>query len=175
MPKKCIPGIICLETFNFFILIMLLLLFFYLFHVQSQIAMNSVSSQNDILPLNSSSNAIVEKKPMSNIINIPTQAMNHTFSQIGILTSTNTTPNGNIILPIMGKQLITSRNNWQYYTMSDQNNSIKIPLSFNGKSCMDEYGCEEILDGDNVYAEGYNDIFKVTLYERNNYAYNTAL
>ena len=66
--------------------------------------------------------------------------MNHTFSQMGILTSTNTTPNGNIILPIMGKQLITSRNNWQYYAMSDQNNSIKIPLSFNGKSCMDEYG-----------------------------------
>ena len=28
-----------------------------------------------------------------------------------------------------------------------------------------EYGCDELMSGDTVYVEGYNDAFKVTIYE----------
>ena len=51
--------------------------------------------------------------------------------------------------------------------MSDQNNSIKLPISNNGKSCTSEYGCDNLYNGDNVYVEGYNDAFKVTMYDNN--------
>ena len=29
---------------------------------------------------------------------------------------------------------------------SDTNNSIRLPISFNGKSCTDDYGCEELTN-----------------------------
>ena len=51
--------------------------------------------------------------------------------------------------------------------MSDRNNNIKLPISQNGKSCTNEYGCNSLCSGDIVYVEGYNDAFKVTIYENN--------
>ena len=51
--------------------------------------------------------------------------------------------------------------------MSDQNNSVKLPVSSNGKSCTNEYGCDSLSNGDTVYLEGYNDAFKVTMYDNN--------
>ena len=65
----------------------------------------------------------------------------------------------------MGRPLYTNRDKWQFYTLSDKNNSIKLPLSNKGKSCTSEYGCDNIYNGDTVYVEGYNDAFKITVYD----------
>ena len=51
--------------------------------------------------------------------------------------------------------------------MSDKNSHIKLPISQNGKSCTNEYGCDSLCNGDTVYIEGYNDAFKATIYENN--------
>ena len=67
----------------------------------------------------------------------------------------------------MGRPLYTNRNKWQYYTMSDKNNSVKLPVSKNGRSATQEYGVDELYNGDVVYVEGYNDAFKVTIYDNN--------
>ena len=167
MAKKCIPGIICIEAFNLFLSIIIVALLIYLYHV-------NYSGQNFTEGHFISSNAQNENPiPKSNAINVPTQPMSHHFSQLGIITNDNN--NSNTILPLMGKQLITSRNNWQYHGMSDQNNSVRLPLSFNGKNCMDEYGCDELVNGDTVYVEGYNDTFLVTLYEKSGFMYNSFL
>ena len=61
----------------------------------------------------------------------------------------------------MGRPLYTNRSKWQYYTMTDKQNSIKLPISKNGKSCTQEYGCDEIMNGDVVYVEGYKDTLKL--------------
>lgn len=92
-------------------------------------------------------------------INIPTQSINTTYRQIGILTK------GDIILPLMGKPLFTNRDKWNFYTMNDKNNMIKLPLSNKGKSCTNEFGCDNIYNGDTIYVEGYNDVFKATVYD----------
>ena len=68
---------------------------------------------------------------------------------------------------LLGRPVFTNRDKWQYYTMSDQNNSVKLPVSQNGKSCTNEYGCNRLYDGDTVYVEGFNDIFRVTVYDNN--------
>ena len=65
----------------------------------------------------------------------------------------------------MGRPLYSNRSKWQYYTMNDKSNAIKLPMSHNGRSCTNEYGCDELTSGDTVYVEGYNDAFKVTIYE----------
>jgi hypothetical protein len=92
-------------------------------------------------------------------INIPTQSVNSSYRQVGILTR------GDTILPLMGKPLFTNRDKWNFYTMNDKNNMIKLPLSNKGKSCTNEFGCDNIYNGDNVYVEGYNNSFKATIYD----------
>ena len=51
--------------------------------------------------------------------------------------------------------------------MSDRNPTIKLPLSNAGKSCTNEYGCDNLDNGDTVYVEGYNGTFNVTSYDNN--------
>ena len=94
-------------------------------------------------------------------INIRTQGVDAAYRQIGILTSQNGKEQ---ILALMGRPLITNRDQWQYYTMSEKNN-IKLPVSVKGKSCMNEYGCDKIYDGDTVYVEGYGNVFRATIYD----------
>tara|TARA_Y100000389_G_scaffold176188_1_gene187520 strand:- start:72 stop:695 length:624 start_codon:yes stop_codon:yes gene_type:complete len=95
-------------------------------------------------------------------INMKTRGYDDTYRQVGILTRIN---GAETILPLMGRPLHANRGKWQFYTMNDKNNSIKLPLSKNGRSCTSEYGCDDFFNGDSVYVEGYNDAFKVTIYE----------
>jgi hypothetical protein len=102
-------------------------------------------------------------------INISTNigAVNTSYRQVGILTPLN---GPNKILPLMGRPLFTNRDKWQYYTLSEPNN-IKLPVVKNGKSCTNEYGCDNLYNGDTIYVEGYNDAFKVTVYDNDTIRY----
>jgi hypothetical protein len=103
-------------------------------------------------------------------INVSTNigAVDTQYRQLGIMTSTNS--KGKII-PLMGRPLFTNRDKWQYYTISDQNNSIKLPVSRNGKSCTNEYGCDKLYNGDTVYIEGLNEPYKITVYDNETIKY----
>jgi hypothetical protein len=104
-------------------------------------------------------------------INVSTNigAVDTNYRQVGILTPLN--GNNSKILPLMGRPLFVNRDKWQYYTMSDQNNSIKLPISYNGRSCTNEYGCDKLYNGDSVYIEGVNEAYKVTVYDNNTMKY----
>ena len=97
-------------------------------------------------------------------INVRTQGppVNVNYRQVGLLTRVN---GKETMLPLMGRPLQKNRDKWQFYTMSDKNNSIKLPISFRKKSCTSEYGCDNIYNGDTVYVEGYKDAFRATIYD----------
>lgn len=97
-------------------------------------------------------------------INIQTQSVDTNYRQIGILTRIG---GKETILPLLGKPLITNRDRWNFYTISENNNMIKLPITFKNRRCMSEQGCDNIYNGDTVYVEGYNDAFKVTAYDNN--------
>jgi hypothetical protein len=103
-------------------------------------------------------------------INVSTNigAVDTSYRQLGILTATNT--KGKII-PLMGRPLFTNRDKWQYYSISDQNNSIKLPVSRSGRSCTNEYGCDKLYNGDTVYIEGLNEPYRVTVYDNDTIKY----
>ncbi len=102
-------------------------------------------------------------------VNVSTRPIiNNNYSQQGILTRIN---GEETILPLMGRQLMSGRDKWQYYTLSDKNAFIKLPISVNGKSCTSEYGCDSLNNGDTVYVEGYDDAFKITHYESSSLNY----
>jgi hypothetical protein len=103
-------------------------------------------------------------------INVSTNigAVDTTYRQVGILNALNTKGK---ILPLMGRPLFVNRDKWQYYTISDQHNNVKLPVSRNGKSCTNEYGCDKLYNGDTIYIDGANEVYKVTIYDNDTIKY----
>ena len=95
-------------------------------------------------------------------INVATQSFDSNYRQIGILTRIG---DKETILPLLGRPRIANRDKWNFYTMSEGNNLLKLPVSHKGKKCMSENGCDDVYTGDTVKVDGYNDSFKVTTYE----------
>ena len=112
-------------------------------------------------------------------INIETQSFDSSYRQIGILTRHGNSQE--TILPLMGRPLIANREKWNFYAMSDKNNMIKLNVSTIGnsncagvnnyKNCMTNVGCDDLYNGDLVKVDGYNDLFKVIIYENNSQKY----
>ena len=111
---------------------------------------------------------VMNDSPRGIPINVTTQGYDAEYRQVGILTR-----NGGqeTILALMGKPLISNRDKWQYYTVSDTNNSVKLPITNKAKSCTSDQGCDKLYTGDMVYIQGYNDAFKVTNYDNNTMKY----
>jgi hypothetical protein len=205
--KKCPPGVICIENFTIFILIIILFILCYFFSKNQNINVSTNFKQNSEYGSDGGSNqgffSFLPSYPYNNLptkdillnpyaaplrderyfvpelsyappnsvpINISTTAVDTTYRQIGILTPLNGSSKDNI-LPLMGRPLFTRRSLWQYYTISNQHNNVKLPVSVKGKSGLNENGVDEIYSGDTVYVEGYNDAFKVTKYENDTIKY----
>jgi hypothetical protein len=104
-------------------------------------------------------------------INIETQGLGTQYEQIGILERDGGKQD-DLILPLMGRRSMIGRDKWQYYTISNTGTlNTKLPVTFEGRSCTSENGCNIINSGDTVYVKGYNDRFRVTVYENNNLQY----
>jgi hypothetical protein len=104
-------------------------------------------------------------------INVQTNvgAVNTAFRQVGLLSGASGTKG--TVMALMGRPVFTNRNKWQYYTMSDQLQSVKLPVVRASKSCTSEYGCDQLYSGDTVYVEGISEVYKVTLYDNNTIQY----
>ena len=97
-------------------------------------------------------------------INVATSSVNTAYRQVGILTPLNETSTDNI-LPLMGRPLFTRRSKFQYYTISNQHNNVKLPILVKQKNGLSEQGVDELSNGDTVLIEGVNKPYKVTTYE----------
>ena len=193
MARKCPPGVICFENVTiFFILVLIGLIFLYIntqrvnntevtkeivvheerpaiFGMFPRPSFSFSNSPNDVL-LNPYQPPLRDDRvfrtdmsdPRGVPINISTRAVDAEYRQVGLLTRMG---GPEMILPLIGRPLYVSRDKWNFYTMSDKNNMVKLPVSHKGKSCTNEYGCDNLYNGDVVYVEGYNDTFKVTMYD----------
>jgi hypothetical protein len=193
--KKCIPtggGFICIENMTLFLLVLLAISVAYLYYrqfhsekktetkivvnVPSMASTSSVSDSLYIPPLNTIDvRGPVELPPRVSDgipVNIRTSTANTAYRQVGILTRSG---NGGepLILPLFGRNLLNGRDKWQYYTIANSNAAFnaKLPISVNGRSCTNEYGCDSVSNGDTVYVEGYDDTFRATIYENATLSY----
>jgi hypothetical protein len=106
-------------------------------------------------------------------INVPTRGEVGSFQQIGALyketvESEDMTPGNNtdsVVLALFGKQTYPRSQKWTYYTSSDRNHQVKMPLSNKGKKCDSQYGCEEISNDDLITVPGYNGVFRAVIYD----------
>jgi hypothetical protein len=207
--KKCPPGVICIENFTIFILVIIISILCYFFFSKKQNINISTNLRTTNVDQNQRPDEVaglfgfMPSYPYNNLpakdvllnpyaapfrderyfvpelsyvprngvpINVSTNAVDTTYRQIGILTPLNGSSKDNI-LPLMGRPLFTRRSLWQYYTISNQHNNVKLPVSVKGRSGLNENGVDEIYSGDTVYVEGYNDAFKVTKYENDTIKY----
>ena len=191
--RKCPPGVMCVENITMVFVFFSFILVTYLilrgpisvsnnnfipspqppppplmpsFFNQDDVLLNPytppVSDERYVIPpLNFSPMNFRGRIPINVSTNVG--AVDTPYRQVGIL---NTREKGKI-LALMGRPLFVNRDKWQYYTMSDQNNSVKLPISRNGRSCTNEYGCDKLYSGDKVFVEGYNEGFRVTIYDNN--------
>lgn len=192
MPRRCPPGVFCIENYTTLVIFMILFLATYVYFFNERkittrsevITMNmplmtrananyGYSNNKDILlnpytpPLKNDGYQLPSQDVRGGVpINVRTRGYESSYSQIGILTPST---GNNQILPLMGRPL-NNRDKWQYYTMSEINN-IKLPISRGKRSCTNEYGCDQIYDGDTVYIQGYNSVFKATIYENDMFRY----
>jgi hypothetical protein len=105
-------------------------------------------------------------------INIQTRGYSSNFTQIGILTCETKTTHEPKILPLMGRRVMNGRDKYQYYTISNSGNvNTKLPISKEGRNCINEYGCDQLYSGDIVFVEGYEERFKITVYENELFRY----
>jgi hypothetical protein len=190
MPSHCPPGVICIENMTITFLIIIIAIIILYFIMNNKINSLNISRPNLSLPrifsppppsvslgnfLNPLAPPLRDDRyytdrmggdPRGMPINVPTQGppIDTEYRQVGILTRMNGPEQ---ILPLMGRPLLTNRDKWNFYTMKDGHNMIKLPITHNGKSCTNEYGCDNLYNADSVYVEGYNDAFKVTTYDNN--------
>ena len=110
--------------------------------------------------------------PGSMPINISTNvnAVETTYRQVGILTPLNGSSKDNI-LPLMGRPAFVRRSLWNYYTISNQHNNVKLPISVKGRSGLNENGVDQLYNGDSVYIEGANEAYRVTIYDNSTMKY----
>jgi len=189
MSKKCMPGMICLENMTLAVFLFLFIVLAYLYYVfLVKVTNQTIMVQSPVyLPQQMISNAgtpnIMMDPNMPPLkadgyspsinrgipVNIETRGLSQSYSQMGILTRMD---NREMILPLMGRRLVSGLDKWQYYTISNTGAiNTKLPISVRGKKCSGEYGCDPLMDGDAVFVEGYKDTFTVTLYETAKFQY----
>ena len=194
--RKCPPGIICLENASMFFFILCLVIFCYFIYrsnsnletdsnsrtnIKQNIHVNTNTSPNGAYGLNFpyTRDALLDPyaPPLRDEryvvpINVSTNigAVDTNYRQVGILTPQNQSSKDSI-LPLMGRPLFVNRDKWNYYTISNQHNNVKLPVSKGGRSCTNEYGCDKIYNGDSVYLDGINEAYNVTIYDNDTIRY----
>lgn len=195
--KKCRPGVICIENTTLFIIFLMVFLAFTFYIIYNK--PTNIKDTNNITIQNTEPNVrpmipMIPSWPYTNLptndvllnpyspplsderylvpINVPTNigSVNTSYRQMGILTPFNKSSEDKI-LQLMGRPLYVNRDKWQYYTISNQHNNVKLPIIFKKKNGLNDNGVDQIYTGDIVYVEGYKQSFRATIYENDTIRY----
>jgi len=91
--------------------------------------------------------------------------------QVGILTaeggSSSSAAPDRTILPLYGRELDSRRSRWNYYTRTDGNNPVQVPVRVGNRVCDDDTnGCNEVYNDDAVHVPVLGRSFKATIYRK---------
>ena len=113
--------------------------------------------------------AVVGSMPVFNSGSVPviaTRGLPEAYQSMGIVT----TPSGEL-LPLYGRRLASRSDRFNYYTRSDTNNPIPLPINHKQRDCQDDVGCEELFDGEQVEIIPTKQKGTVTIYRFNGPTY----
>ena len=80
------------------------------------------------------------------------------YQQVGILLGTNET------LPLYGKPSYAYNSRWNYYTTTPGQQIYPLPVSYEGRDCTEDIGCNEMYDNQPVDITGRSEPFTTKIY-----------
>ena len=86
------------------------------------------------------------------------------MQQMGILTSEE-----GETLPLYGKEVRGRRDRYHYYTTTGGENLYPIPVSHDGRDCIDDIGCQELYGNEPVSVTGKTGSFNVKMYRTDDF------
>ena len=81
----------------------------------------------------------------TNIPVIATRGIPESYQSMGVLKMED-----GEILPLYGRRTASRSDRFQYYTRTDTNNPVQLPLRYKNRDCQDDVGCEELFDGESM-------------------------
>ena len=97
---------------------------------------------------------------------IATRGLPEAYQSMGIVT----TPSGEL-LPLYGRRVASRSDRFNYYTRTDTNNPIPLPINYKRRDCQDDVGCDELFDGEHVEIIPTKQKGTVTIYRFNGPSY----
>ena len=101
---------------------------------------------------------------------IATQGLPEVYQSMGIVK----TDSGEL-LPLYGRRIASRSDRFNYYTRSDTNNPLPLPITYKKRDCQDDVGCDELFDGDQVTIIPTKQNGSVTVYRFNGPTYIPGL
>jgi hypothetical protein len=101
---------------------------------------------------------------------IPTRGLPEAYQSMGVVTTSS-----GELLPLYGRRLASRSDRFNYYTRTDTNNPIPLPIRHKKRDCQDDIGCEELFDGDNIEIAPTKQHGNVTIYRFNGPTYIPGL
>ena len=80
------------------------------------------------------------------------------YQQVGILLGTNET------LPLYGKPSYAYNSRWNYYTTTPGQQIYPLPVTYEGRDCTEDIGCNEMYDNQAVNITGRSEPFTTKIY-----------
>lgn len=121
--------------------------------------------------------AVVGSRPVFNSGSVPvfnsssvpviaTRGLPEAYQSMGIVTTSS-----GELLPLYGRRLASRSDRFNYYTRTDTNNPIPLPINHKRRDCQDDIGCEELFDGEHVEIIPTKQKGTVTIYRFNGPTY----
>jgi hypothetical protein len=89
----------------------------------------------------------------------PTRGLPEQYQSMGVLK----TDDGQL-LPLYGRRTAYRSDRYNYYTRTDTNNPVPLPISYKRKDCQDDIGCEELYSGEMVQIVPTGQTANTTIY-----------
>ena len=122
--------------------------------------------KDNIIIIKEQVQALPEQQKMTPVYPDKLPSYNNTeYQQIGILTSDETDKDP-IVLPLFSRKIANRSDRYNYYTATDKNNMMRLPITKDNNSCEDDIGCREVYNGDKITVDIYNGrLFTATIYK----------
>lgn len=191
----CPPGILCITpTFILVIVILILLALFGVYYYKKEfqqpiiIQKTQQSSQPlEVIVNNSNGDDRYTRapKPLRNwlnpvenpiegsITNIPviaTRGLPESYQSMGVIQTSS-----GELLPLYGRRVASRSDRFNYYTRTDTNNPIPLPIQYKRRDCQDDVGCDELFDNETVEIIPTRQNGKVNIYRFNGPTYIPGL
>lgn len=93
------------------------------------------------------------------IMNTPTRGLPESYQSMGLLK----TADGQL-LPLFGRRVASRSDRFNYYTRTDTNNPVPLPIHYKRRDCQDDVGCDELMSGEEIKIIPTGQTAQATLY-----------